>query len=56
MSDDQDGCERVSFFFWYRPTRVVPDERTLNGCVCVRTCYMGGQFTFLNRHATQKLL
>ena len=21
-------------FFWYRPTRVVPDQRTLNGCVC----------------------
>jgi len=24
------GC-----FFWYRPTRVVPDQRPLNGCVCV---------------------
>ena len=25
-------------FFWYRPTRVVPDQRLLNGsvCVCVR--------------------
>ena len=22
-------------FFWYRPTRVVPDKRLLNGCVCV---------------------
>ena len=22
-------------FFWYRPTRVVPDQRLLNGCVCV---------------------
>ena len=23
-------------FFWYRPTRVVPDhQRSLNGCVCV---------------------
>ena len=21
-------------FFWYRPTRVVPDKRPLNGCVC----------------------
>ena len=21
--------------FWYRPTRVVPDKRPLNGCVCV---------------------
>ena len=36
MSDDQDQdwCEWVSFF-WYRPTRVVPDQRPLNGCVCV---------------------
>jgi len=24
-------------FFWYRPPRVVPDQRPLNGCVCV--CY-----------------
>ena len=22
-------------FFWYRPARVVPDKRPLNGCVCV---------------------
>jgi len=22
-------------FFWYRPTLVVPDQRPLNGCVCV---------------------
>ena len=22
-------------FFWYRPTRVVPEERPLNSCVCV---------------------
>ena len=22
-------------FFWYRPTRVVPDQQPLNGCVCV---------------------
>jgi len=21
-------------FFWYRPTRVVPDQQPLNGCVC----------------------
>jgi len=26
------------FFFWYRPTRVVPDKRPLNGCVCVCVC------------------
>ena len=25
-------------FFWYRPTRVVPDKRLLNGCVCVFVC------------------
>jgi len=34
MSDDQDGCEWVNVFFWYRLTRVVPDKRPLNGCVC----------------------
>ena len=22
-------------FFWYRPTQVAPDQRPLNGCVCV---------------------
>ena len=26
------------YFFWYRPTRVVPDKRPLNGCVCVCAC------------------
>jgi len=26
------------YFFWYRPTRVVPDKRPLNGCVCVCVC------------------
>ena len=25
-------------FFWYRPTRVVPDQGPLNGCVCVCVC------------------
>ena len=40
MSGDQDGCEWVSFF-WYRPTRVVRDQRPLNGClsVCVLCNY-----------------
>jgi len=38
MFDDQDGCEWVSFFL-YRPTQVVPDQRPLNGCVCVCTAY-----------------
>jgi len=26
-------------FFWYRPTRVVPDQRPLNGCVYVCVFY-----------------
>ena len=26
---------RLVFPFWYRPTQVVTDEGTLNGCVCV---------------------
>jgi len=25
-------------FFWYRPTWAVPDQRLLNGCVCVCVC------------------
>ena len=28
-------------FFWYRPTRVVPYKRPLNGCVCVYTVLNG---------------
>ena len=28
-------------FFWYRPTRVVSDQRPLNGCVCVCVCFWG---------------
>ena len=24
--------------FWYRPTRVVPDQRPLNGCCCCCCC------------------
>ena len=35
-------------FFWYRPTRVVPDKRTLNGCVCVCVC----QPNYLDFHRT----
>ena len=31
-------------FFWYRPTRVVPDQRPLNGCVCV--CVGSERFSF----------
>ena len=26
--------------FWYRLTRVVPDEGSLNGCVCVCVCFL----------------
>ena len=26
-------------FFWYRPTRVVPDKRPLNGCCCHMHCF-----------------
>ena len=39
MSDDQDGCEWVSFFR-YQPTRVVPYQQPLNSrvCVSVRAC------------------
>ena len=37
-------------FFWYRPTRVVPDQRPLNGCVCVCVC------TYSNVTACQKPL
>ena len=31
-------------FFWYRPTRVVPDLRPLNGrCFCSTGCWLGGR-------------
>ena len=33
--------------FWYRPTRVVPDKRPLNGC-----CYLLPFFSFDNRPAS----
>ena len=35
-------------FFWYRPTRVVPDKRPLNGCVCVCVCVILRQYWILN--------
>jgi len=38
MSDDQDGCEWVNVFFWYRPPRVVPAVKRLCVCVCVCMC------------------
>ena len=46
MEEDDKGCPMIMMgvsgtvgecFFWYRPTRVVLDQRPLNGCVCV--CY-----------------
>jgi len=35
-------------FFWYRPTRVFPDKRPLNGCCCCCCCWKLG----INRHTT----
>jgi len=31
---------RLVLPFWYRLTRVVLDKGPLNGCVCVRVCYI----------------
>ena len=31
-------------FFWYRPTRVVPDKLPLNGCCCCCCCWHLDQF------------
>jgi len=45
MEEDDKGYPMIRMgvsgecFFWYRPTRVVPDKRPLNGCVCVCVCY-----------------
>ena len=30
--------------FWYRPTRVVPDQRPLNGRCCCCLCFLLGMF------------
>jgi len=40
-------------FFWYRPTRVVPDQRPLNGRCCCCCCCNGRAFerTILHRRA-----
>ena len=35
-------------FFWYRPTRVVPDQRPLNGCVCVCVCVLSFLRSFVH--------
>ena len=37
-------------FFWYRPTRVVPDKRPLNGCCCC--CHWCAQQTQTTQRAT----
>ena len=29
-------------FFWYQPTRVIPDKRPLNGCCCCCCCCCPG--------------
>ena len=39
MEEVDKGCPMIRMgvsgcFFWYRLTRVVPDQRPLNGCVC----------------------
>ena len=35
------GCVWVGeCFFWYRPTRIVPDKRPLNGCVILCVCVL----------------
>jgi len=34
-------------FFWYRPTRVVPDKRPLNGCCCYSTDAYASTLTLL---------
>jgi len=31
-------------FFWYRPTRVVPDQGPLNGCVRVCVCEIDNEW------------
>ena len=50
MSVDQDGCE-CECFFWYRPTRVVPEKGPLNVCVCVcvRACVRACVFRFIEK-------
>jgi len=47
MEEDDKGCQMIRLgvsgcFFWYRPTRVVPDQRPLNGCVCVCVALFSG--------------
>ena len=38
------GC-----FFWYWPTRVLPDQRPLNSCVCVCVCVCKDCMVFLHK-------
>ena len=47
MEEVDKGCPIIRMgmngecIFWYRPTGVVPDQRPLNGCVCVHACVFG---------------
>ena len=36
--------------FWYRPTRVVPDQRPLNGRCCCCCCYRSKYIHIIERH------
>ena len=36
-------------FFWYWPTRVVPDQRPLNGCMCVLVHEKQSVFMYLHK-------
>jgi len=38
--------------FWYRPTRVVPDQRPLNGRCCKRSLYVTAFITIPSSHLT----
>jgi len=42
----------AEYFFYYRPTRVVPDKKPLNGCVCI---YSVGLNVFLQCADNKKL-
>jgi len=39
----EEGWQKAECFFWYRPTRVVPEQRPLNGC-CAVVVYTGAEW------------